>query len=272
MLLQTVISIHPNQLNTMIEQNILNLLKNEFEDKVISEGHIKKNSIILKSYGDLRTEVDKFQGHVRCLVHYSASICNPTENDIIQCQIAEFNSFAILAVAGPLTIIIQDDSISNQSYKIGQILTVKVINTQLLIKNNQIHVVASLVNTNQTGGLNPHSKNRLFDTEQNTQHIKENENETENETENDDEDDEDDDDEDDEDDDDEDDEDEEDDESSEADKSDNAEENEEEQEDDQDKPDDKQELEENQISGDASDSESESVSEDESDIDDSDMD
>ena len=45
MVISTVISIHPKYLTTSIADNILQILRDAFEDKVISQGYIKKNSI-----------------------------------------------------------------------------------------------------------------------------------------------------------------------------------------------------------------------------------
>lgn len=142
-----ILAIRPSMLTSDIENNILSVLRKDVEDKVVPEGYVEKGSVEIKNHGPLMTEVIRFNGYTRVDVTFTANVCNPTKGDILECEVKRFNQFGIRAVAGPLNIVI----LEKKGFQVsaGQILKVRVVARQLLLNNNQINVVAQLLDTEE---------------------------------------------------------------------------------------------------------------------------
>ena len=88
-IIKTTVSLKPLELSKDIDGILQGKLKDLYEGKCIKEGYVRKNSISIKKrsiYGIL--ENGPTDGTVNYDIIYSAEICNPNENDIIEsCKI-----------------------------------------------------------------------------------------------------------------------------------------------------------------------------------------
>ena len=144
--MERIIAINPSEINTEFKQNLLNILRNEVEGKCNKEGYIEKGSVDINNYGNLYTEVIRYRGDIRIKVIFTAKVVNPTKDDIIECKIKRYNQFGIMAISGPLNIVIPfDDKNKDNNYTIGQSLIVKIIESELILNSNQINVCATFI-------------------------------------------------------------------------------------------------------------------------------
>lgn len=135
------LAIPPSMLTSNIEENLFNILRKEVEGKVVAEGFVEEGSVEIKDHGPFETEVIRFNGFARVNVTFVANVCNPTKDDEIDCEVKRFNQFGIMAIAGPLNIVIQG---SKKKIQLGQILKVRVISRKLRLNDNQIDVYSQL--------------------------------------------------------------------------------------------------------------------------------
>lgn len=144
--MERIIAINPSEINTEFKQNLLNILRNEVEGKCNKEGYIEKGSVDITNYGNLYTEVIRYRGDIRIKVIFTAKVVNPTKDDIIECKIKRYNQFGIMAISGPLNIVIPfDDKHQNTNFNIGQSLKVKIVESELILNSNQINVCATFI-------------------------------------------------------------------------------------------------------------------------------
>ena len=87
----------PHELNSNINDIILDKLKNKIGNKCNKYGYIKKDSIeiISKTIGKIIS--GHFDGSVYYKIEFNADIVNPNEEDIIDCKILKKNKHGILA-------------------------------------------------------------------------------------------------------------------------------------------------------------------------------
>jgi DNA-directed RNA polymerase subunit E'/Rpb7 len=142
--MERIIALNPSDINTNFKQNLLNTLRNEVEGKCNKEGYIEKGSVEITDNGNLYTEVIRYRGHVRVKVIFIGRVVNPTKDDIIECKIKRYNQFGIMAISGPLNIVIPfDDKHKNTNFNIGQSLKVRIVESELILNSNQINVCAT---------------------------------------------------------------------------------------------------------------------------------
>ena len=141
--MKRIVAIPASELNTMFDENLLNTLRTNVEGKCNREGYIEKGSVEIINHGTLNTEVIRYRGDVRVKVNFTAKVVNPVKGDIIECKIKRFNQFGIMASAGPLNIVIPfENKEKNINFNIGQILKVEIVESDIVLNQNQIDVYA----------------------------------------------------------------------------------------------------------------------------------
>ncbi len=114
--LETQISLHPKQLNSKIEDNILSNLKDKVEKKVGEHGIvIKVNNIISYDYGII-TAMD-FSGSVIYTVKYSCLLARLTKNMEFNVQIINTGKGLYVGFNGPILIVIYSYNINIDKFK-----------------------------------------------------------------------------------------------------------------------------------------------------------
>lgn len=136
------INVKASQINTDIDKNILSILQNQFEGKFLKEGYLEKDTIVVIDTSYLETELTRFKGDVKVNVSFSAKVINPLKDSIITCEIKKINNFGIMAIAGPLNILIPSDDIDK--FKVNDVITVKIIKPTLVLNEGMINIYAVL--------------------------------------------------------------------------------------------------------------------------------
>ena len=145
------ISLKPRFLTNDVENHILSKLRSEIEGKCNKYGYVQKGSIEIIDYDALKTEVVRFFGDIRVSVLYTANVIRPRKNDIVECKIRRFNKFGINAISGPLDIVvIYNNDEKPDDFKEGQILKVKIIDSEMNINDNTINVSAIIYDGEET--------------------------------------------------------------------------------------------------------------------------
>ena len=96
-IIKTTVSLKPLELSKDIDGILEGKLKDLYEGKCIKEGYVRKNSISIKKrsiYGIL--ENGPTDGTVNYDIIYSAEICNPNENDILEIQITKSTKVGLI--------------------------------------------------------------------------------------------------------------------------------------------------------------------------------
>lgn len=141
--MKRIVAIPASELNTMFDENLLNTLRTNVEGKCNREGYIEKGSVEITNHGTLDTEVIRYRGDVRVKVNFTAKVVNPVKGDVIECKVKRFNQFGIMASAGPLNIVIPfENKQKNTNFNIGQILKVEIVESDIVLNQNQIDVYA----------------------------------------------------------------------------------------------------------------------------------
>lgn len=152
LILTKKIIVQSKYLNENITEYVDNYLKNKIEGICIDEGYIKEGTIkiLKKSIGMLLGS--KFTGDITYEIAYTADVCNPVIGNIIECKVKFLNKLGILAVNGPITVIVgkqfhvNDDEIS--SIKENDIIKVEVIAKKFSLNDKEIKIVGKLWNEN----------------------------------------------------------------------------------------------------------------------------
>lgn len=152
LILTKKIIVQSKYLNENITEYVDNYLKNKIEGICIDEGYIKEGTIkiLKKSIGMLLGS--KFTGDITYEIAYTADVCNPVIGNIIECKVKFLNKLGILAVNGPITVIvgkqfhINDDEIS--LIKENDIIKVEVIAKKFSLNDKEIKIVGKLWNEN----------------------------------------------------------------------------------------------------------------------------
>ena len=145
--------ITPNKLNKQLDDNIISQLKNDVENKCLEDGFIIEDNIkILKrSVGFLIRS--KFNGNMKYNILFSTLVCNPQKNAIIDCKIKNINKLGILAVIGPLVIIIpnelSDIKHKFKNLKIDDVIKIVVLDKKFKLNDKNISIVGKIYNKNE---------------------------------------------------------------------------------------------------------------------------
>ena len=149
LLLKESILIPPDKFNNKINFFIEESLKNKIEEKCISDGYVKKDSIniIKKSTGNLKGS--QFNGYINYDLIYKASICNPKSGSIIKCKVKLINNkLGLLGNNGPLVIIVGKQLHNNpellDEINIGDVIDIKVIESKFCLNDHEIRILGKL--------------------------------------------------------------------------------------------------------------------------------
>ena len=137
-----------NKINKNLDKTLKEILVNEFEGKCVKEGYIKEDSIEIIERSSPYLYGNQFNGNVAVDIKYKAKICCPMRGNIIECLIEKINKLGILAVNGPLSIIIarqfhKDKTLFKDLNENKKVLA-KVIDKRFNINENKISVIAEL--------------------------------------------------------------------------------------------------------------------------------
>ena len=147
-LLTEKIIIEPKDLNHLINKTLEEKLKEKIEEKCISEGFVKKDSIqiVKKGLGELKGS--QFNGNMSYELLYKAQICNPKIGQTLKARVKFIKKIGILAYNGPLSIIIgkefHHDLSIFEDINPDDILEVQVIASKFSLNDREIKVIANL--------------------------------------------------------------------------------------------------------------------------------
>lgn len=149
LLLKENIEVPPNKFNSKLDSYLEESLKDKIEEKCISEGYIKKNSIniLKKSLGLLKGS--RFNGDINYVLLYKALVCNPKIGTIIKCNVKLVNNkLGILGNNGPLTIIVGRQFHNNPSLldevNVGDDIEIKIIDSKYSLNDKEIKIIGKL--------------------------------------------------------------------------------------------------------------------------------
>ena len=149
LLLMENIVVPPDKFNNKINIFLEESLKVKNEQKCISEGYIKKDSINIykKSLGLLKGS--QFNGYINYVILYKALVCNPKTDSIIRCKVKLINNkLGLLCNNGPLTIIVGKQLHNNPSLldeiNVDDIIEVKIIESKFSLNDKEIRILAKL--------------------------------------------------------------------------------------------------------------------------------
>lgn len=142
--------ISASELTSDIDSILLDKSKKSLGNKCSKYGYILEESIkiIHRSIGKIKSS--HFDGTVIYNLKLEVKVCNPTEGDIVECQVIGKNKMGILAKKKPLIIALSqlhhnETSIFN-SININQTIQVKVIDTKFSLKDKDIQVIGKIYN------------------------------------------------------------------------------------------------------------------------------
>jgi len=154
--MKRTVTIPASELTTNFDDNLLIKLRNDVEGKCNREGYIEKGSVEIIDHGTLDTEVIRYKGDVRVKVIFTGKVVNPVFGEIIECKVKRFNDFGLMAYAGPLNIVIPFGDKKNKSgnLNVGQKLKVKVVESTIILNDNQIDVYATFYDEKEDAKTN----------------------------------------------------------------------------------------------------------------------
>ena len=142
-------NINKETINNKIDIYINEFLKNKIEEKCISEGYIRKDSIniLKKSVGLLKGS--RFNGDITFKILFKAEVCNPKVGTKINCNVKLVNNkLGILGNNGPLTIIVGRQFHNNPSLldniNIGDNIEIKIIDSKFSLNDKEIKIIGKL--------------------------------------------------------------------------------------------------------------------------------
>ena len=153
-LLKKQLIIKPEYINKNINNNIIEILKDNVGDKCTKDGYIQKDSINIMKKSTAKLMTHNFSGNLIIDVQYSANICNPVRGNIINCKITHINKFGIQAENFPLSVIVAKQYHNNKelfkNLNIGQDIDILVIGKRYSLNNNVIDIIGKLANDKNT--------------------------------------------------------------------------------------------------------------------------
>jgi DNA-directed RNA polymerase subunit E'/Rpb7 len=127
--ISTNIEIQPHLLNN---SNIYNIIKNEtkkqYEKKCSPYGYIDTIFKII-DYKNAYFVSENLNGNITYDITYTAKVCNPQINSIIECKVINLNKSLISCKNGPLLVIINIENINKTNFSINS-------NNKIIDKND----------------------------------------------------------------------------------------------------------------------------------------
>jgi len=157
LLLEENIYIKPSDLNKKIDDIILLKLKKNIEGKCVKYGYVMPNSIEIKkrSLGIINNA--SFDGNTTYKINYTANVCNPTINQIIQCKVGHINKSQVICYIdisehSPIEIyLFKHNHVGNNEFlelKYNDIINIKVGISNFKYKDKQIVCIGEFLNKN----------------------------------------------------------------------------------------------------------------------------
>ena len=148
------ITISSDQLSSNLDDIIKDILNKEINGICITEGYIKPNSstLLMRSEGNLR--INNFKSVIYYTVKYEVLICNPHENQIIDCEVSEVSKSHITCYIenvdmSPLNIFLsKQHHLGNDEYtkiKIGDTIQIKVLAKKFEYLDKQILIIGNFL-------------------------------------------------------------------------------------------------------------------------------
>jgi len=155
LLLEEYIYIKPIELNNKIDDIILLKLKRKVEGICIKYGYIIPNSIEIKTRSLGMINNASFDGKTTYKINYTADVCNPTINQIIQCTVGNIDKSQVICYIdnipeqSPIEIyLFKHNHVGNvifASLKEGDIINVKIGGSKWEYKDTQINSIAEFI-------------------------------------------------------------------------------------------------------------------------------
>lgn len=145
---KTRISIEPFHMNSDIENNMKNILKEKVEKKCNEYGYVDTVYRIIK-YSECIMPPENLNGCAISFVTYHCKLCIPIENTIIIGIIKVISQELIVATNGPLMIFIPKENIDTNIWGISDNYINKKTKNKLLIDDYiKIQIMAKRINQN----------------------------------------------------------------------------------------------------------------------------
>lgn len=138
-----------NILGPNLDHYILDILKHKIGNKCIKEGYVDNESIekIKRSIGKIDT--NSLNGNIEFYVNYKANICNPLQNNIIDCVVDDNNKLGIIGIKNPLEILLTKQHHENREiFKIlkkNDKILVKIIDKYFNLNDDKITVLCKFI-------------------------------------------------------------------------------------------------------------------------------
>ena len=154
LLLDEYIYIKSVDLNKKIDDIILFKLKRKVEGRCLKYGYIIPNSIEIKTRSLGMINNASFDGTTTYKIKYTANVCNPTINQIIQCSVGNIDKSQVICYIdkpeqSPIEIyLFKHNHVGNVEYaslKEGDIINVKIGGSKWEYKDTQINSIAEFI-------------------------------------------------------------------------------------------------------------------------------
>jgi len=146
-LLETKVSLLPEQINGNMDDHLLANLKAKIEKRVIDNGIVLKiNRLIDYDYGMI--DKTNFLGTVVYTVKYECFICSPTKNLEIICVLSNIVKGYLICQNGPIVIAIQFNNIDKQKFERNGNNIIHIKNKTPVKKGDHLKVSVISINNN----------------------------------------------------------------------------------------------------------------------------
>ena len=154
LLLDEYIYIKPSELNNKIDDIILYKLKRKVEGRCIKYGYIMPNSIEIKTRSLGMINNASFDGKTTYKIKYTANVCNPMNNQIIQCIVGNIDKSQVICYidnpeVSPIEIYLfkhtHVGNIEFSTLKEDDIINVKIGGSKWEYKDTQINSIAQFI-------------------------------------------------------------------------------------------------------------------------------
>lgn len=138
-----------NEINQDIDTNILNKIKNLYENVCIEDGFIKKDSIEIIDRSNGYINQTNLLNNIIFNILFKCQICNPKKNMTCQCKIVEVIKPGFIAEYYPLSVIVPINLHNNKNlfkkYKENDTITIKILDSKFIKNESEIQVVGILI-------------------------------------------------------------------------------------------------------------------------------
>jgi DNA-directed RNA polymerase subunit E'/Rpb7 len=131
-----------------INDNILKIVKKEYEGKCIVEGYVKPDSCIVTKRSLLKLVPNILSGTMYTDLRIKADICLPVKGNVLNCTVDKINKMGLLAKEGPLIIAVprsfHKDKDVFKDIQVGSKIKIEIIDSRFEINWDHIDVIAQL--------------------------------------------------------------------------------------------------------------------------------